>query len=977
MQPDKSRAPIWRIATKEITLFFASPIAWLFLACFAGFCLFVVFWGENFFARNISDVRPLFEWMPVLLIFLSSALTMRLWSEERRTETLEHITAQAVPLWQFVAGKFLACMILLCIAVLIILPLPFSVSVMGELDWGPVWAGLLATLLLGAAYLSIGLFVSAHSDNQIVSLILATLVCGAFYLLGTPMLTDLFSINIAEVLRNIGTGSRFDSITRGVIDLRDLYYYLSIVAIFLILNTWALERERWAHTGKHANHRAWNCLTLLLTANFFAANLWLGQISALRIDTTQGEQYSISDTTRNYLQQLQEPLLIRGYFSSKTHPLLAPLVPQLRDLMREYEIAGHGKVQLEFIDPLTAPELEKEANQKYGIQPVPFQVEDRYQSSIVSSYFNILVQYGDETSILGFNDLIEVRVRGEADIEVLLRNPEYDISLAIKRAMRSYRGGGNLFDTIQGTVEFQGFVSAEEFLPEKLRIYKRQVIDAVDEMKARSNGKLQVEFLEPEKDDGRVAQQILEQYGFRPMSANLFGDKPFYFYTILKRNDQVVQINIENLDETSFGRNLRAAIKRFDSGFARTVGLVTSDIDPAMMQQGMAGDEFRSLENFLSEERIVKREDLNSGTVSGDVDILVVSGAKDINETQLFAIDQFLMQGGTIIIATAPYTTSMSRNSLDLIPQDSGLTQWLEHHGLSMSKKLVMDPQNSKFPVPVNRNVGGFQIQEIRMLDYPWFVDIRSDGMDTSNPIVGELRQIIMPWAVPIVTTNAETQGNRETFSLIHSSTGSWLSESKNIMPTLDTEGKSYYPTEGETAAHALAVISSGVFDSWFAGKSSPLLSQPKDTETSDEAASEETENEAEEEEFNVSSVIDKSRESARIILFSSSDMLRDQIIQFLSTSKGSNYLNNFQLISNAIDWSLEDSGLLGIRSRGQFNRTLPPMEHGEQLFWEYLNYALAALMLGLVALINYLFIRRKRQHYATVLRNEPRSNPT
>ena len=168
MQP---KSTLRRIAQKEISLFFSSPIAYLFLAAFAGITLFTFFWGQAFFARNIADVRPLFEWMPVLLIFLASTLTMRMWSDERRNGTLEHVLTQPVPLWHFVLGKFLGCLTLLALALLITLPLPITVAIIGNLDWGPVISGYVATLLLGAAYLSIGLFVSSRSDNQIVSLI--------------------------------------------------------------------------------------------------------------------------------------------------------------------------------------------------------------------------------------------------------------------------------------------------------------------------------------------------------------------------------------------------------------------------------------------------------------------------------------------------------------------------------------------------------------------------------------------------------------------------------------------------------------------------------------------------------------------------------------------------------------------------------------------------------------------------------------
>jgi len=208
---------IWRIASKEITLFFASPTAYLFLAVFGSTSLFIFFWGESFFSRNIADIRPLFEWMPILLLFLTSTLTMRLWSEERRTGTLEHILTQPLPLWYFIVGKFVGCLSLLAIALVITLPLPLTISQLGQLDWGPIGAGYLAAFFLGAAYLSIGLFVSAKSDNQIVSLICAVTLSGLFYLIGTPTITDFFGNQTGEWFRLIGTGSRFDSITRTLV----------------------------------------------------------------------------------------------------------------------------------------------------------------------------------------------------------------------------------------------------------------------------------------------------------------------------------------------------------------------------------------------------------------------------------------------------------------------------------------------------------------------------------------------------------------------------------------------------------------------------------------------------------------------------------------------------------------------------------------------------------------------------------------
>lgn len=947
MQPNQSgTSTIRRIAAKEVTLFFASPIAYLFLATFAAVTLFVFFWGESFFARNIADVRPLFEWMPVLLIFLASTLTMRLWSEERRTGTLEHVLTQPVPLWQFVVGKFAGCLVLLAVALVMTLPLPMTVAVIGDLDWGPVWAGYLATLLLGATYLSIGLFVSARSDNQIVSLISACAVCGVFYLIGTPTITAFFGNTAGEWLRLLGTGSRFDAITRGVIDLRDLYYYLSLIAVFLSLNTFALERERWASGKGRSHHSTWRTVTFLLIANALGANLWLAHISLLRVDATQGNQYSISDATRGYLNQLQEPLLLRGYVSSKTHPLLSPLVPQLRDLMREYEVAGKGRVRVELIDPIAEPELEKEANQKFGIQPVPFQVADRYQSSIVSSYFNVLVQYGDEHVVLGFRDLIEVKADSAADIDVRLRNPEYDLTQAIKKVLHSYQAGGNLFDTVTGDLTFNAYVSDAQVLPEPMADFRQQMSRVLEEFQQQSNGRLQVNIVDPEANGGVVAQRIAEDYGFQPMTTNLFSNEHFYFYLTLAQGDQVVSIPLGDMNETSFRHNLEAGIKRFASGFTKTVALVTPSA--AGGPAAMGGSDFRELQGFLGAELNVQPEDLSDGHVSGQADILLLVSPKDLDEKALFAVDQFLMKGGTVVAATSPFSANLTRQRLDLQKHNSGLGDWLAHHGLKVGDSLVMDRQNAAFPIPVTRNLGGFQVQEMRMLDYPYFIDLRGDGLNQDNMISAKLPQLTLTWASPIEVADTGKNG-REITELLRSSPQSWLSTSTNVMPQVNDNGVAAFTPQGETESQLLGVVSAGRFDSYFAGKESPLLmaEDAADATAEDDAAQTASETQS----LAVSSVIAHSPDSARIILFSSNDFLRDQVLRLASAGNQSEYLNNLQLLANSVDWALADTSLLSIRSRGHFNRTLPPMERGTQLFWEYLNYGLAALALALIAL--------------------------
>ncbi|MGD8416840.1 MAG: Gldg family protein [Pseudomonadales bacterium] len=961
---------ILRVARKELTLFFASPIGYLFLLTFLAVTLFVFFWGEAFFARNVADVRPMFEWLPLLLIFLSAALTMRMWSEERRTGTLEFVETLPATGWEFVVGKFLACWLLLALALLLTLPLPVSVSMIADLDWGPVIAGYVAAMMLGGAYLAIGLFVSARTDSQIVSLILASFVCGLFYLVGNPVLTDLVGGRWADLMRAVGSGSRFDSITRGVLDFRDLYYYASLLVLFLALNVYSLEVQRWARDGDRTRHQRWMLGTGLLVANLLVANVWLAPLGKLRVDMTEGNIYTISDATRNYLSQLKEPLQIRGFFSAKTHPLLAPLVPQMRDLLEEFAEAGGDKVRVEIIDPVTNPEVEDEINTKYGIRPVPFQVADRYQSSLVNSYFDVLITYGDQYEVLGFRDLIEVKVVGESDLDVQLRNPEFDITRSIKKVLYGFQAGGNLFASLNEPVHFVGYLSADDRLPQPLVDYRSVLSEAVEDLVKQSGGKLTMEFLDPEAGDGSLADKIASDYGFQPMSAGLFDANTFYFYLTLSDGDTVVQIPLpEGLSLEATKRGLQEGLKRFAHGMLKSVALLAPENPPYMGMGQPQGNRFEQLTDFLRGDFDVITTQLEDGVVPEAADMLMVVDPDHLSEKQVFAIDQFLMRGGTVALATSPFNASLQQQSLVASPRESGLSDWLEHMGISMDKSFVMDPQNAAFPAPVRRQVGGFSFQELVMLDYPYFVDVRGDGINDHVGFFTGLPQLTLTWASPIDASAAKDKGLNVT-TLLQSSPESWHSDSMDVMPRITEQGLSGFRPEGDQGAEPLAVMVEGRFDSAFAGKRSPLLDEPdKEGDIKDKQKDAESDDaDADNGMGVVSSVIDRSPESARIILFASNTFLADQILRLIGSAEGVIYSNTTQLMANVADWTLEDQSLLSIRSRGHFNRTLPPLDESVQLGVEILNYFLAVLGIAIVYGVHRRRLAKQRARYSAWL---------
>lgn len=965
------RKHIQQIAFKELGLFFSSPIAYLFLGVFVAITLFIFFWGESFFARNIADVRPMFEWMPILLILLSSALTMRMWSEERRSGTLEHVLTLPVSPWSFIFGKFAACKTLLLIALALTLPLPVSIALIADVDWGPIISGYIATLFLGSAYLSIGLYISARSDNQIVSLIITVVVCSIIYLIGSTVFTGLVNQATADILRELGSGSRFESITRGLLDVRDFYYYISIVAVFLILNRYTLEKVRWAKNQPKPNHLRWKLFATLAISNVIIANVWLGPLNFLRLDTTEGKIYSISDATRGYINQLQEPLLIRGYFSEKTHPLLAPLVPQLKDLIQEYAIEGQGKIRVEIIDPVKNPDAEEEAGSKYGIRPNPFKIDDKYQSAVVNSYFNVLIKYGEEYKVLGFQDLIEVKNQSAQGLDVRLRNPEYDLTNSIKNVLYAYQSGGNLFDSIKTPITFTGFISDQTTLPASLADFVPVIENTLSKMQNTSNGKLTVNIEDPLANNGVLAQKIADDYGFQPMASSLFDDNTFYFYMVLSNDDVAVQIPIPDaMDAESLERSLDAGLKRFATGFTKTIGIVAPEQNPYAAQLGQAvNGSFTNVQQVLNQNMTSKSVDLTTGSVPDDVDLLMLLAPENLSEKALFAIDQFLMQGGTIIAATSPLKATFNQQSLSAEPMNSGLDNWLNHNGINIEKTFVMDSQNAPFPVPVTRQVGMFQVQEITLLDYPYFVEVRKSGLNQDNPMTSALQHITVPWASPINIDETKNT-DRDIIHLINSSPATWLNSDTQISPAgSDTNAFAAKKPIGE---QTLAMVVSGRFQSYFTDKPSPLLTTEEtliDESTEDENTETKGTDEAQPKEI-ISSTIQRSTDSARLIVISSNSFAEDNITSVFSSINGNNYLSSFELLTNAVEWSLEDSGLLSIRSRANFNRTLPPMDDSEKQFWEYVNYFLAFAGLVFVYLIRTWKQKIKLARHNAILRN-------
>ena len=234
-------SPALVISRREIRTYFNSPVAYIVVPVFLVITGYLFF--TQLFLEKQADMRGFFNIMPLLFMFLIPAITMRLLADEKSSGTLELLITMPVRDWEVVVGKFLAAMALLCTAIGLTLVFALTVKSLGPLDRGPTIGGYLGLVLMGGAYVSIGVMASSLTRNSIVSFIVAFAISFALYLLGR--LTQFLFQALQRLVAYLSIDGHFENIGRGVIDTRDVIYYLSVMAVCLLVATLSLESRRW------------------------------------------------------------------------------------------------------------------------------------------------------------------------------------------------------------------------------------------------------------------------------------------------------------------------------------------------------------------------------------------------------------------------------------------------------------------------------------------------------------------------------------------------------------------------------------------------------------------------------------------------------------------------------------------------------------------------------------------------------------
>ncbi len=412
----------WIIARREVSSYLDQPMAYVVVPGFLVLSAAYLFILNPFFVIDRATVRPFFEFTPVIFTFFIPALAMGLLAEDRKTGILDLVLSWPIGIGSMVCGKFLGAAALICTTLVLTLPYSLSINYIGELDWGPVAGGYLGLLLLALSNLSIGLFLSALTKNQLIAFVTAFLLCFSLYICGR--LSPFVSPGTGQILTFISFETHFASIARGVLDVRDIVYFLTVIGLFLALATEAVRFGRWPRPiPLNTAVRESGLFVALVMVLATAVNMASAQ-GVPRLDLTADGRYTLPESTRQILAQATVPIAIKAYLPTHVQPPYSTVVTAMVDKLAEYVEAAPAGIDLTITDP-SDPDLDPTSRERIaddarrlGIEQRELQVQQGDRMYRERVWFGVALVYQDRTQTIGALTRVE------------------DLDLALTRALR-------------------------------------------------------------------------------------------------------------------------------------------------------------------------------------------------------------------------------------------------------------------------------------------------------------------------------------------------------------------------------------------------------------------------------------------------------------------------------------------------------------------------------------------------------------
>ncbi|MBI2644759.1 Gldg family protein [Candidatus Uhrbacteria bacterium] len=386
----------YSIAKKELRSLFNAPTAYIVII------VFLVIWEFLFFRSAFlvgeASLRPLFDLLPWMFLFFIPALTMGSISQEKSDGTLELLLTHPIRREEVLLGKFLAQFLFVVLALAFTFPIAVTFGIFGRLDFGVVAGQYLGALLMGAVFLSLGMCVSSFFQSAISSLLVAVGASFFFMIIGFDMVTTRLPFVLAPVMEQLSVFSHFESMARGVIDLRDVLYFLSALCIFSSIAYLQLLK---LHIGNKAElFRKYQFGIALFAGCAVLVNIVGARIPG-RIDLTQNHLYTVSPSTKNILANLPDIITVTLYISRELPAQLQPTLRDVRDIIRDYQTFGRGNIAVSTKDPSSAPAIAQEA-QSVGVREMQFNMVSNEEFKLKNGYAGIALSYAGKNEVIPY-----------------------------------------------------------------------------------------------------------------------------------------------------------------------------------------------------------------------------------------------------------------------------------------------------------------------------------------------------------------------------------------------------------------------------------------------------------------------------------------------------------------------------------------------------------------------------------------------
>ncbi len=845
----KKRNSTFTIMRRELSAYFTNPAAYIVTGLYL--LLSGILFFSTFFLNGRAELRNYFSIMPLLLSLFVPALTMRLFSEELRSGSFETLLTLPVTEAQIVIGKFLAAFITSAAMICPTIFYAVTAKVFGQVDAGPIFCGFLGSLLLCALYSAVGIFASGMTKNQIIAFFTALAISFALTLVGSLLV--FLPAPLVKFFSWASATTHFQSIARGIVDSRDIIYFASVAALFLLLT---VRRFVINWTREHSIDFAL-ALAILALANAAAGKAFV------RADLTGQRMYSLSKASKELVGALQEPLTVNAFFSADLPAPYNSVDQYLRDLLQEYKSQANKNFNYKFFD--MSKEESEDAARSYGLNQTQVQKVETTEVSAKAVWMSLAIVYGD--NIKTFDN-----INNSAGLEYKLTTAMSKM-ISTNDALAQLKGGLELI--LYPADELKGYGIAG--LSKLEGLAKKAVAELNKKYEGQINFKVQ-------NASGDEAKKLSEEYGVQSVSyddPDTKENKTTALGLVLKLDGQFrnIPLKLQNF----FGWRLAGAENLQESVSSSIESLLSKTVEIAYItghgELSLSGDPYRqndlTAENFrnaLNDIYTLKEIDLGKDDIPLNIKCAIVNGPKTkFSEKELRKLDQFVMAGGNLLLCLAPLEEQSQGGQMPAYNKpDTGLETLLGAYGIVPGANYVMDE---------NCFVQRQGMADSQKLN--WAPLLEKSQLDQKSPITKYLSGMIFLQNGSIDISKAQEEAGLKTTVLARSSDKSWA-QSENIILY---PGYIFPPQEAEKLGkNNLAVLVEGKFKSAYAGIAPAI---------EDEEKADGLEEGAKRDDIAAAQTLDKGIQNAKILLINSSQVTTQQLIDDNASEPMSLFMRN------------------------------------------------------------------------------------